>query len=506
MNKTTCRKLQVWTKKDTVFSVLLYLLNVVILFGIFVLGVLVNSIGGEPNDFVNYFVSDFTKPLIFAISLLAICGFMGVYFYFYDRDFLKRKSNSVMIFTIFEISLILAFVASRFLSVFIVPFALPVLLTMFLTNKKKAFFINVAFCVLLFLFDFFSFRHEGISGVTLLAGFLSGTIAIFAMGKVYSRIALFLRSLIISIPMIAIVSLLVINNYTDKFVVDIICASVSGVAQTLIFVMILPIMEAIFKKLSCFRLAEMTNHNNRLIKRLIAEAPGTFHHSISVSNMAEACALAIGEDALFTRVCAYYHDIGKIRRPELFTENQRSGRNPHDDLTPELSANIIRSHAQDGYDLLIKNSFPKEIADVCVQHHGTLPILFFYEKAKKFTDGELDINKFRYSGPKPQTKTAAIIMIVDGCEAIARTLQDRSYDNIHKQITKIIGIRYDDGQFDECDITSNDLSIISDVLTASLTDVYHDRILYPDQVEELKAKAKKERAKTKARKRTSNEK
>jgi putative nucleotidyltransferase with HDIG domain len=198
-----------------------------------------------------------------------------------------------------------------------------------------------------------------------------------------------------------------------------------------------------------------------------------------VSNIAEACATAINEDALLARTCAYYHDIGKLRRPEFFTENQADGINPHDDLTPELSANIIKSHTQDGYQLIRKNRLPKEIADVSVQHHGTLPILYFYNKAKKFTDGEVDISQYCYAGPKPQTKIAAIIMIADSCEAATRTLKDRSRENVKSTVRKIVNDRMELGQFEECEITLKELNIIMHTVVNNLTGIYHSRIEYP---------------------------
>jgi putative nucleotidyltransferase with HDIG domain len=242
---------------------------------------------------------------------------------------------------------------------------------------------------------------------------------------------------------------------------------------------LLPIFETLFKKVSYFKYAELTDHRAKLIRKMIQQAPGTFNHSIVVSNIAEACATAIGEDALLARTCAYYHDVGKLRRPEFFTENQADGNNPHDDLTPELSANIIKSHTQDGYQLIMKNRLPKEIADVSVQHHGTLPILYFYNKAKTFTDGDVDITQYCYAGPKPQSKIATIIMIADSCEAATRTLQDRSRENVKSVVRKIVNDRMALGQFEECEITLKELNIIIHTVVNSLTGVYHSRIEYP---------------------------
>ena len=205
---------------------------------------------------------------------------------------------------------------------------------------------------------------------------------------------------------------------------------------------------------------------------------GTFNHSIVVAHLAEACAIALNEDTALARAVAYYHDVGKLRQPEYFTENQ-VGFNPHSELSPELSVDIIRSHAKDGYDIVKKYGLPQEIADVCIQHHGTMPMMFFYARALKMTDGELNIEDFSYPGPKPQTKIAAIIMIADASEAISRTLPDRSPENVETAVREIIEERMDLEQFDECDVTMKDLSIIKETIVNCLSGVYHSRVQYP---------------------------
>jgi putative nucleotidyltransferase with HDIG domain len=286
-------------------------------------------------------------------------------------------------------------------------------------------------------------------------------------------------SLIVSSPTVICVILSIIEHGSQNIAMDIFSAIVSGPLAASLVMVLLPIFEALFKKVSCFKFSELIEHKAKLIRKLIQQAPGTFNHAIVVSNIAEACALAIGEDALLARTCAYYHDVGKLRRPEFFKENQADIENPHDDLTPELSASIIKAHAQDGYDLIIKNRLPKEIADVCLEHHGTMPILYFYGKAKKYTDGDVDITQYCYPGPKPKTKISAIVMIADGCEAAARSLQDRSRENVKKVVRQIVNERMQLGQFEECEITLNELNIIIHTVVNHLTGVYHSRIEYP---------------------------
>ena len=170
--------------------------------------------------------------------------------------------------------------------------------------------------------------------------------------------------------------------------------------------------------------------------------------------------------------------MGKLKQPECFTENQ-TGYNVHDELTPELSADIIRSHAQDGYDLLIANHLPKEIADVAREHHGTLPIKYFYDKANRLSGGDANIRNYSYLGPKPTTKIAAIIMIADASEAAARAVKDRSPETVERIVRSIIEERMDLDQFSDCDITIRELTVIKQTLVDSLTGVHHHRVKYP---------------------------
>ena len=214
------------------------------------------------------------------------------------------------------------------------------------------------------------------------------------------------------------------------------------------------------------------------MKKLKAEAPGTYNHSMMVAQLAEASAAAIGEDVDYARAAALYHDVGKLHYPDHFTENQGEY-NLHDELTPELSADIIRSHAKDGYTLIRANHLPDFFADVALQHHGTMPIRYFYAKALKMTDGELNIEDFSYLGPKPQTKIAAIIMIADAAEAAVRAINARRPEEAERAIRGIIEERMDLEQFSECDITMADLTKIRLALVNALTGVYHHRIKYP---------------------------
>ena len=478
MKKTKSQKVLPWTKRDYVLNAITYVANVIVISALFILAVYINSYY-TPMTFEEYFMS-LATPIHFLILLILIVGIMAFYFAFEERDFLKRAANSEMLFLILELSIIICFVSGRYVNIYIRPLALSAILTLFLSNRRTAIFINFLFCILVYLFDAFagvSFNYGEYPA--LIMGFSSGLLATFCLDKVYSRIKLLMMSLVVSVPSLVCVVMTLIEHSSDTIVADIFSGAFSGPLAVCAFIILLPIFESGFKRVSSFKYAELTDHKAKLIRKMITQAPGTFNHALVVSNIAEACATAIGEDALLARTCAYYHDVGKLRRPEFFKENQADGLNPHDDLTPELSTNILKSHAQDGYNLVIKNRLPKEIADVCTQHHGTLPIWFFYDKAKKFTDGEVDIAQYCYLGPKPQTKIAAIIMIADGCEAATRSLQDRSPENVKTVVRKIVNERMQLGQFEDCEITLKELNVIIHTVINNLTGIYHRRIEYP---------------------------
>lgn len=483
MEKLKSKKLEKWTTNDTVNNVLIAVFNVVVMLVICVAMKYISAIRtNTAGTFLSYF-TDVAYVLHMLVLLSLVATMIILYFFFEDRNFLKTPANTEMLFLIVEVSVMVCFLFSIYVNSYIRPIALVALLTLFLTTRKHAMFMQMVFCILILLTDTVTQTSSIIDGINaylaLIIGYASGLLAIFCMSKVYSRGKLLLRSIFISVPTVLCVVVPVIGYGEENVLMALVSGACSGPISVGLFILLLPVFEGMFRKITCFKLAELTDHKSRLIRKLIKNAPGTFNHAIVVSNIAEACAIAIDEDALLARTCAYYHDVGKLRRPEFFSENQPGGFNPHDDMTPELSTNIIKAHAQDGYELVMKNGLPKVIADVCVQHHGTLPILYFYNKAKKFTDGEVDVKQYCYPGPKPQTKIAAIIMIADGCEAVVRTLKDRSRENVYKTVKKIINDRMELGQFDECEITINELEIIAETVVNNCTGIYHSRVKYP---------------------------
>ncbi|RKJ21997.1 HDIG domain-containing protein, partial [Butyricicoccus sp. 1XD8-22] len=233
---------------------------------------------------------------------------------------------------------------------------------------------------------------------------------------------------------------------------------------------LLPFFESAFGLLSTMKLIELSNPNHPLLKKILTETPGTYHHSVMVANLAEAACEAIDADGLLARVGCYYHDVGKTRRPAFFIENQMSGINPHDSLPPERSAEIILAHTTDGAELLRRHKMPKEIIDIALQHHGTSTLKFFVHKAKE-EGKEVDEALFSYPGPKPQTKEAAVISIADSVEAAVRSMKNPNAEKVRNLVHSIIQSRVQENQFDECDVSIKELKIIEEVLCETLNGI-----------------------------------
>jgi putative nucleotidyltransferase with HDIG domain len=241
----------------------------------------------------------------------------------------------------------------------------------------------------------------------------------------------------------------------------------------------------LFGILTVFQLLELANPSNRLLRRLLLETPGTYHHSVMVGNLAERAAETIGADPLLARVAAYYHDIGKMKNPLAFIENQAGAHNIHDDLNAETSARIISGHIRDGIDLGYEHGLPVQVIGFIPQHHGTSVMSYFHGKALREVGGRGDeVNEaiFRYPGPKPQSREAAILMLADGVEASVRSLDEKDEASIRAMVDRIVDARVEDGQLDDADLTLRNIAQIKDAFVGQLLGMYHSRIKYPDNV------------------------
>jgi putative nucleotidyltransferase with HDIG domain len=240
------------------------------------------------------------------------------------------------------------------------------------------------------------------------------------------------------------------------------------------------LMGPLFDITTTMRLIELSRPDRPLLQRLLREAPATYHHSLMVANLAEQAAERIGADALLTRVGAYYHDVGKIVRPYLFTENQVEGVNPHDRLDPHTSAEVIISHVKDGLELARRYRLPRRVRAFIVEHHGTNWVSFFHDKAVQLADNPalVDEGDFHYQGPNPQSKETALVMLADNCEAAVRSARPTSAEEMAEIVNHVIDQRVADGQLSECDMTLRDLEIVREILISSLKGVFHPRIQY----------------------------
>jgi putative nucleotidyltransferase with HDIG domain len=366
------------------------------------------------------------------------------------------------------------------------PTAMGVMLIAILLDANLAFAAAVLFAVMasmIFNTDHlqpFDFRYGLVTLVTSFA-------AIFSIQRAGQRSSILKAGMTIAfLGMLLVTSLLLIEDHESKrnmlFALSFI--GVGGLLTAVFVIGFLPFFEAAFGILSPLKLVELSNPNHPLLRKLLTETPGTYHHSIMVGNLAETAAEAIGADGLLCRVGAYYHDIGKTKRPAYFIENQTNIENPHDKMDPELSKSIIVAHARDGVEMLKEHHIPKQIRDIAEQHHGTTLLQFFYYKAKKIAEAAGDTKpveeiEYRYAGPMAQSKEAAIVGIADCVEAAVRSLRSPNLEQIDTMVRKIIKGRLDDGQFNECDLTTKELDQIAKTLNETLLGIFHSRIEYP---------------------------
>ena len=271
----------------------------------------------------------------------------------------------------------------------------------------------------------------------------------------------------------------------------------NGIVTAMIVGGALPMLEHLFQITTDVSWLELSDLNHPLLRRMTIEAPGTYHHSLVVANLAEAAAEKIGANPTLCRVCAYFHDVGKLVKPEYFTENMNFERNPHDDLAPTMSALIIIAHVKEGVDLALKHGLNKQIIDVIQQHHGTSLVYYFYQRALQQQEDaraggkimnireedipEVQEESFRYPGPKPQTKESAIVSLADIVESASRSVEKPTPQRIEQLVNELIEERIADGQLDECDLTLGELRVIAERFRFTLMTMLHTRIAYPKQ-------------------------
>lgn len=362
---------------------------------------------------------------------------------------------------------------------YLIPVAMGTMLIAVLLDGKLAIMVNTILAAFVGLYTgAISFMVVAIA---------SGIVSVIGVSNLSQRSDLSKTALLIAVVnTVAITAMGLINNlHIDVILTGIVFGIFNGLFSSILTLGILPFLENMFGVTTSIKLLELANPSQPLLKKLLQEAPGTYHHSIMVGNLGEAAAEAIGANGLVVRIGAYYHDIGKTKRPYFFSENQFSAENPHDKITPTLSTLILTSHVKDGVEMAQEAHLPPIIVDMIAQHHGTTLVGFFYQKAKE--SGE-DVREedFRYDQKKPQTKEAAILMMADTIEAAVRSKKNATPGQIEGFIRALIKGKLNDGQFDECDLTFKDLDKVAQAFVHVTNGIYHKRVEYPDQNSMLK--------------------
>jgi len=424
--------------------------------------------------------------LITTIFLLLVV----LYLIYFHSDIYEDISKLILLSIICIFIVLVAKMISQ-ISGYLIPVAAASMLIAISLGPKIAMLVTV---ILSFLMSFI------IGGEInyILVAIIGGIVSIYSIRKATQRSSLTRAGLMIAgVNIITISALGLINNEGYYLILkDNLWGVLNGFLAVILTIGILPFLESFFDITTSFKLMELSNPNQPLLKKLIVEAPGTYHHSIVVGNLSETAVEEIGGNGLLARVGSLYHDIGKIKRPYFFTENQEAYKNIHDDMEPSLSALVIASHVKEGIELAKKNKLPKDIIDIITQHHGTGLITYFFHRALKENGSSVDKiaeENYRYSGPKPQTKEAGIILLADSLEAATRTLTNPTPSRIKSLVKEIIQKNLENGQLEECDLTLKDLDKIGDSFSRILTGMFHSRVEYPDEdlIKKLKEKKKK---------------
>jgi putative nucleotidyltransferase with HDIG domain len=436
------------------------------------LGLLKNSAAGD--SLYVYFVLG-----IFVAVILTIEYF---YIYKYYRKIFDNTNNLILISIINIISLVLAR-STALISPYLVPMIFgPIMLTLLL-NYKISLVVSLLNCVL--ISGVISFKPE-----VMILAFVSSVLGSTSLRKMQQRNDILLSTAYIAL-MCAVLTFstgTLLSNDMMEVLESTAMGGVGILLSGILAIGFLPVFETTFDIVTTVKLLELSNPNSPLLKKLLMEAPGTYHHSVLVSNLAELAAEEIGGNSVLARIGSFYHDIGKTKRPYFFKENQIGKDNPHDKITPNLSTLIITSHVKDGLEMAKEYNLPKVIRDIIAQHHGTTLVKYFYYKMKNSPEGGEEVKEadFRYPGPIPESKEAGIIMLADSVEAAVRSISEPTKGKIEEMVNNIIKDKLHSGQLDNCDLTLKDLTKIRQCFLKVLSGIYHERIEYPTEEKGVK--------------------
>ncbi|MDE6757808.1 MAG: HDIG domain-containing protein [Clostridia bacterium] len=439
----------------------------------------------------DYFIFSYYE-IYLPLTIMVFCILATLYYYIVKFDKQAEEYVSVMKRCLICYSMIfIAVIVSAVLYSFFTPHSIVIssvtmMVTMLLNKKLGIYSTFVTMGVMLAIFvtcsyvlDIESFNLDIIGG--LLNSMIMSMCMVFLVGREYTRLKLTWGTILLGLVTTPLAGLYSIFGHGVSAVTvgnAIFGRLVGSMLSVAIFIVFLPLYETAFAVWTNFRLAEVCSPSQPLLKELREKAPGTYNHCVSVANLVESCADAIDINPYMARACAFFHDVGKMKHPEYFTENQKDGKNPHDDLIPEVSVNMITNHVKDGVTLLKEHHMPDTIIKAAFEHHGDATVPYFYMKAQSITEDALSNYTYRYNARKPTTKYSALVMICDICEAILRSKQIDNYDQIRAVVDNVISSKLNEGQFDDCTLTVRDFAIIKDTICDVIPSTLHKRIDY----------------------------
>lgn len=446
------------------------------------------------GEYVSKLKKDALKKAGYPVSEVNFSGVVGLFslvlmvsycLYFYLKNLEERFRTLPYVSLISLLSIMMTVIAVTLpndMSLYVMPFAVYTIILAIFVNPQISFLASILLLIIIGIA-----LGYGIDVVTTFT--MSIMMATFAVGKLnFSRrmnlaqVGIF----VCAVQAYIILAVYVMNSSLNStsFISDITAGIMSGLFSGVVALGLIPLFEGMFKIITPYGLAELADHNQGLLKRLQFEAPGTYHHSLMVSNLCEAAAEAVGANPILARVGAFYHDIGKLKRPLFFVENQSyfSIENPHEKLNPRLSKMIITAHPKDGTDLAKEYGLPTIIQKFILQHHGNSVASYFYNQAKQQEGEEVKKEQFRYTCPKPTMKETAILMLADAAESAVRTLNDPTQEDMENIIDKIIQERLIDGQLADSPLTQKDLKTIAQTFVRVLKGMQHHRIKYQDNM------------------------
>jgi len=405
---------------------------------------------------------------------LAIPLFLIIlYLCFYSKFSKIKNARLLNLSFLFLISFSIGHLFFRHgLSYYFIPIGIiPMLSVLLFNNLEVAYFLSLGTSLSLA-----SLTSEPFKAWFIFMTFCS--CAILLVNKAHKRTSVIKAGLIAGL--IQLISLMLLErlwiNQPSRYLILMVNGLISGV----IVLGILPVFEYLLQTVTNISLLELADSHHPILQRMILEAPGTYHHSLIVGNLSDTACTAIGANGLLARIGAYYHDIGKLQKPEYFIENQQIKKNLHDALSPTMSKLIIMNHIKEGLELAKKYSLSPALWDFIQQHHGSSLVYYFYRRALEGSEEDQEVTEegFRYPGPKPNTKETAVVLLADSVEAATRTLKDHTPAKIEEVVHKVINNKFIDGQLDECELTLKDIERISSIFAKILSGIYHSRVNY----------------------------